>query len=49
MVVTMSLVGFVTDQMLINLEKCSIYAIELLHNIIINKYILVFIYIYSMA
>ena len=40
MVATISLVGFVADQM-----WCSISVIGLLYNIIINEYILVFIYI----
>ena len=44
MVVTISLGGFVADQMLYDLESAE-YLIELLYNIIINKYILVFIYI----
>ena len=41
MVITISLGGFVADQF----GECSISAIELLYNMIINKYILVSIYI----
>ena len=50
MVVTISLGGFVADQMRYNLE-CSISVIELLYNMIIYIYIYIYIIflIYSLA